>query len=143
MRWTGGGVNARRMSEVVPTVRPKQSSSPDQRAPDPGGTMPKQNVETPEPVLEAEVIYYAHDRFVCTQCSGITALYTGVTIGGAPVLPIEPRDVVAWVIAEQETGGTVGPLRCAGQHTHESGRAARKARVGQYVEFSGVAVSKK
>src|SRR3546814_15286953 len=90
MRWTGGGVNARRMSEVVPTVRPKQSSSPDQRAPDPGGTMPKQNVETPEPVLEAEVIYYAHDRFVCTQCCGMTALYTGVTIGGAPVLPIEP-----------------------------------------------------
>src|SRR3546814_18323730 len=109
------------MSEVVPTVRPKQSSSPDQRAPDPGGTMPKQNVETPEHVLEAEVIYYAHDRFVCTQCCGMTAIYTGVTIGGATVLQIEPGDADAWVLAEQETGGKIGPLRCEGQESRTDG----------------------
>lgn len=78
--------------------------------------MPEQTVQTPEPVLDDGVIYYAHDRFVCTQCCGVTALYTGATIGGAPVLPIEPGDVVEWVLADQETGGKLGPLHCEGQH---------------------------
>ena len=46
----------------------------------------------------------------------MTALYTGVTIGGAPVLPIEPGDVVEWALADQAAGGKLGPLRCEGQH---------------------------
>lgn len=52
----------------------------------------------PTPSLTAGVLYLAHDRFVCNriQCAGASALYTGVTIGGAPVLPMRAADLREW-----------------------------------------------
>lgn len=52
----------------------------------------------PPPVLRPGVLYIAHDRFVCDsiQCAGASALYTAVTIGGAPVAPMRADDLREW-----------------------------------------------
>ncbi len=36
----------------------------------------------PTPVLSTDKLYVAHDQYVCNECAGMTAEYTGVTIGG-------------------------------------------------------------
>lgn len=58
------------------------------------------------PVLAEGRVYLAHDRFVCTKCAGSSALFTGVTIGGAPVTPVTEADKREWA-----TYG-LGPLTC-------------------------------
>lgn len=52
----------------------------------------------PKPVLDAATIYCTPDRFICgqVQCAGTTALYTGRTSGGAPVLPVTAAEVALW-----------------------------------------------
>lgn len=62
------------------------------------------------PVLISGRLYLAFDRFVCPECSGITALYTGYTIGGAKLSPLQTSDVSRWATYD------LGPLRCEGQH---------------------------
>ncbi len=63
-----------------------------------------------EPVLKAGRLYLAYDRVVCARCAGMTALYTGVTIGGAVVEPVRGTDVAEWATYD------LGPLRCEGGH---------------------------
>lgn len=50
-------------------------------------------MNTPTPVLRPGVLYTAWDRYVCAtlSCAGSSALYTGWTIGGAPVTPTTGR----------------------------------------------------
>lgn len=52
----------------------------------------------PAPVLDKGTLYVAYDRFVCgnVRCCGSTALYTGVTTGGAPVTPVTAADRREW-----------------------------------------------
>lgn len=47
------------------------------------------------PVLDEGTLYLAYDRYVCgrVECCGMQALYTGVTIGGATVVPVNPNTV--------------------------------------------------
>ncbi|MFE6508076.1 hypothetical protein ACFVBP_10435 [Nocardioides sp. NPDC057764] len=72
---------------------------------------------TPKPALLRGRLYLAHDRFVCADCAGITALHTGRTIGGAPLSPVTTSDVREWV------GYDLGPLRCEGGHLEASAGA--------------------
>ncbi len=60
----------------------------------------------PTPVLVADKLYEAYDRFVCKECAGMTAEYTGVTIGGYRLTVITTADVVEWAGYDQ------GPLTC-------------------------------
>ena len=60
----------------------------------------------PTPVLAADKLYEAYDRFVCKECAGMTAEYTGVTIGGYRLTVITTADVVEWAGYDQ------GPLTC-------------------------------
>lgn len=65
-------------------------------------------MNTPKPVLTPGVLYTAWDRYVCATlaCAGSSALYTGRTIGGAPVTPTTPEEVAAWPHEE------LGPMTC-------------------------------
>lgn len=60
----------------------------------------------PTPVLAADKLYEAYDRFVCKECAGMTAEYTGVTIGGYRLTVITTAVVVEWAGYDQ------GPLTC-------------------------------
>lgn len=71
-------------------------------------------ISTPKPALLQGRLYLAHDRFVCVDCAGITALHTGRTIGGAPLSLVTTSDVREWV------GYDLGPLRCDGGHLEAS-----------------------
>lgn len=64
----------------------------------------------PTPVLQPDTLYLAYDRIVCIDCAGMTATYTGLTIGGAPVTPIIGSDVTEWA------NYGFGPLSCEGKH---------------------------
>lgn len=55
--------------------------------------------------LDPRRIYVAHDRFVCVDCAGYTALHTGFTLGGLPVMPLMASEVHEWP-------AELGPLRC-------------------------------
>lgn len=61
---------------------------------------------TPQPLLVTGKIYASFDRYVCTECAGMTALYTGVSTGGFPLQPVEVIDVVQWA------SHGFGPLDC-------------------------------
>ncbi len=61
----------------------------------------------PTPVLSADKIYEAYDSFVCKECAGMTAEYTGVTIGGYRLTAVTASDVVEWA------GYNLGPLTCS------------------------------
>ena len=61
----------------------------------------------PTPVLSADKIYEAYDSFVCKECAGMTAEYTGVTIGGYRLTAVTAADVVEWA------GYNLGPLTCS------------------------------
>lgn len=63
-------------------------------------------MNNPTPVLSADKLYAAYDRFVCTECAGMTAKYTGVTIGGYRLTVVAAADVVEW------DGYDLGPLTC-------------------------------
>ena len=63
-------------------------------------------MNNPAPVLAPDKIYEAYDRFVCKACAGMTAEYTGVTIGGYRLTAITTADVVEWAGYDQ------GPLTC-------------------------------
>jgi hypothetical protein len=71
------------------------------------GTTTEHDVE-PTPVLKQGVLYLAHDRFVCARvpCAGMSALYTGYTIGGARVTRATAADKREW-----ESYG-LGPMTC-------------------------------
>lgn len=69
---------------------------------------------TLEPALLRGRLYLAHDRFVCADCAGITALHTGRTIGGAPLSQVTTSDVREWASYD------LGPLRCEGGHLEAS-----------------------
>lgn len=60
------------------------------------------------PVLKPGTIYYdaALGEFLCDRDAGTTALYTGKTIGGQKLRPIDARDVAEWA-----TYG-MGPITC-------------------------------
>jgi hypothetical protein len=60
------------------------------------------------PVLLQDQIYIAHDRYVCgtVACAGMTALYTGVTIGGAVLSPVTDEEAAEWATYD------LGPLTC-------------------------------
>ena len=60
----------------------------------------------PTPVLAADKLYEAYDRFVCKECAGMTAEYTGVTIGGYRLTLVTAADVIEWAGYDQ------GPLTC-------------------------------
>lgn len=60
----------------------------------------------PTPVLLPGVVYLAYDRFVCEKCAGATELFTGITLGGAPVVPVDSDDDTAWA------GYGLGPITC-------------------------------
>lgn len=64
------------------------------------------NTPTPVPVLSAKTLYKAYDRFVCKECAGMTAEYTGVTIGGYRLTVITAADVIEW------TEYDLGPMTC-------------------------------
>lgn len=64
----------------------------------------------PTPVLRKGRLYLAYDQYVCTECAGMTALYTGFTIGGAKLSPLRAADVAEWATYD------LGPLRCEGGH---------------------------
>lgn len=55
----------------------------------------------PEPVLAQDVLYMAYDRFVCGRghCAGMTAQFTGVTIGGSRVTEVNEADITEWASA--------------------------------------------
>lgn len=63
----------------------------------------------PTPVLRPGVLYTAWDRYVCAtlSCAGSSALYTGWTIGGAPVTPTTAVEVADWYAYPE-----LGPLTC-------------------------------
>lgn len=63
-------------------------------------------MNNPTPVLAADKIYEAYDRFVCKDCAGMTAEYTGVTIGGYRLTVVTAADVLEWAGYDQ------GPLTC-------------------------------
>jgi hypothetical protein len=67
--------------------------------------------EKPTPVLMPGTVYVAHDRFVCdnVSCAGMTALFTGQTIGGAPVNRVTLADVRDWYGYD---GGSLGAFSC-------------------------------
>ena len=72
----------------------------------------------PTPVLRPGILYTAWDRYVCAtiQCAGSSALYTGTTIGGAPVTPTHPAEVAEWYRHPD-----LGPMTCeCGQITREN-----------------------
>lgn len=64
--------------------------------------------DRPAPLLLSTAVYIAHDRNVCANvcCAGATALYTGVTIGGAALSRVTSADVREWASYD------LGPLRC-------------------------------
>lgn len=64
----------------------------------------------PRPVLKPGTIYVAHDTFLCAECAGMTPLYTGHTIYGAPLHAIRGVDVIEW------SSYKLGPLVCEGRH---------------------------
>lgn len=76
----------------------------------------------PTPVLSPGVIYGAHDRYVCIDCAGMTATYTGYTIGGAPVEQITNGEVREWATYD------LGPLRCEGGHLEAVAHGSNHAR---------------
>lgn len=61
----------------------------------------------PQPLLKSGVLYLAHDRFVCATvtCAGMSALYSGYTIGGARVTKVTAADKRAWP-------ADLGPMKC-------------------------------
>lgn len=63
-------------------------------------------MNNPTPVLSTDKIYEAYDRFVCKECAGMTAEYTGVTIGGYRLTLVTAADVLEWAGYDQ------GPLTC-------------------------------
>jgi hypothetical protein len=67
--------------------------------------------EKPTPVLMPGTVYVAHDRYVCddVSCAGMSALFTGWTIGGAPVSRVTLADVRDWYGYD---GGSLGALSC-------------------------------
>lgn len=80
---------------------------------------------TPKPALQHGRLYLAHDRIVCADCAGMTALRTGRTIGGAELAPIAAGDVREWV------GYGLGALRCEGGHLEASTDAAGNLVIGK------------
>lgn len=72
---------------------------------------------TPEPALQHGLLYLAHDRIVCADCAGITALHTGRTLGGAVLSSVTMSDVREWA------GYDLGPIRCEGGHLEASAGA--------------------
>lgn len=60
------------------------------------------------PVLDPVRLYLAYDRHVCgrVECAGMTAIYTGVTTGGSPIVPVDPTYVDYWRTLD------LGPLTC-------------------------------
>lgn len=60
----------------------------------------------PTPVLSTDKLYVAHDQYVCNECAGMTAEYTGVTIGGYRLTTVTADVVVEWA------GYDLGPLTC-------------------------------
>lgn len=73
----------------------------------------------PSKKLHDDVIYYAYDRFVCsnTHCAGATALYTGKSLDGHRLRKIDQRDRDEWA-----TYG-LGPIRCECGHLTDGGAA--------------------
>lgn len=83
------------------------------------------NSADPAPVLIAGRLYLAYDRWVCAECSGITALYTGFTLGGAKLSPLQASDVSRWATYD------LGPLRCEGQHLEATLDPAGRVRIAR------------
>lgn len=77
------------------------------------------------PVLILGRLYLACDRYVCTECSGITALYTGYTLGGAKLSPLQASDVSRWATYD------LGPLRCDGRHLEATLDPTGRVRITQ------------
>jgi len=50
-------------------------------------SMPE-NYVMPKPVLKPGILYLAYDRYVCTECCGQNALYTGKTIHGCKLVKV-------------------------------------------------------
>ena len=63
-------------------------------------------VDLGTPVLKPDKIYLTYDRFECSKCTGMTALYTGVDINGFKLKPVRAQDVTEWA------GYGLGPLKC-------------------------------
>lgn len=50
-------------------------------------------------MMRPDTLYSTNDRLVCMDCAGMSALYTRMTIGGAPVLEFSVFDhalYLAW-----------------------------------------------
>lgn len=78
----------------------------------------------PRPVIAADVIYLAHDQFVCIECAGTSATYTGRTINGVRLSKIGSMDVRHWESYD------MGALTC------ECGRLSASLDASGAVRFS-------
>lgn len=56
--------------------------------------------------LQANTVYVAGDRFVCTDCAGYTAKASGRDIDGHRLRPVDARDIAEWATYD------LGPLGC-------------------------------
>ncbi len=77
------------------------------------------DIDLDPPVLKPDKIYRSYDRFECSKCTGMTALYTGVDINGFRLKPVRAQDVTEWA------GYDLGPLTC------ECGRLTATIRNGR------------